>query len=71
MSRTKDMVMDRMAADDSWDGEGWLRAINEQEKASLPPFKADNGIGFAPSSEPDMTRKPSWQKSPKCSQAAT
>jgi len=71
MSRTKDMVMDLMEADDSFDGEGWLRQINGQEKAGLPPPKADNGIGFAPSSEPNMTRKPSWQKSPKCSPAAT
>jgi len=39
MSRTKDMVMDRMAADDSWDGEGWLRDLNDEPQPDLQPIK--------------------------------
>ena len=44
MSRTKDMVMDRMEADDSYDGEGWLRDLNDEpqpepiSKGSLAPM---------------------------------
>jgi len=37
MSRTKDMVMDLMEADDSFDGEGWLREINAKPQPEPQP----------------------------------
>ena len=41
---------------DDFDEQAWLNeATQEQKKVSLPPSRADNGSGFAPSqSEPDM-----------------
>lgn len=39
MSRTKDAVMELMEADDSYDGEGWLREINDEPQPDPQPTK--------------------------------
>lgn len=39
MSRTKDRVFDLMAADDSYDGEGWLRDLNDEPQPDPQPIQ--------------------------------
>lgn len=58
MSRMGAYVQELQERDSGeFDEHAWLNEViqQEQKKVSLPPSRADNGSGFAPSqSEPDM-----------------